>query len=134
MTPLKGQSHKIFDPRVFLLNCTPGSPDSWAKTVLHIDSNSRRYSIKLYDEYRWVNSALCCIVGSHDSALCRIAGSPDSALCGIAWGQFFSSNRIELLREFESIIKTALAHESGDTGVLFNEKSRVENLVRLSLY
>jgi hypothetical protein len=33
---LKGQ---IFEPRFFSLNCTPGSPDSWAKTVLHIDSN-----------------------------------------------------------------------------------------------
>jgi hypothetical protein len=31
-------------------------------------------------------------------------------------------NRIELLREFESIFKTALAHESGDPGVPFNEK------------
>jgi hypothetical protein len=33
---LKGQSHKIFNPRFFSLNCTPGSPDSpdsWAKTV-----------------------------------------------------------------------------------------------------
>jgi hypothetical protein len=43
-----------------------------------------------------------------------------------------SSNRIELLREFEYIFKTALAHESGDSGVPFNEKTRVENLVRLS--
>jgi hypothetical protein len=43
-------------------------------------------------------------------------------------------NRIELLREFESIFKPALAHESGDPGVPFNEKKpRVENLVRLSL-
>jgi hypothetical protein len=40
---LKGQCHEIFDPRFFSLNCTPGSPDSWAKTVLH--SNSRRYTI-----------------------------------------------------------------------------------------
>jgi hypothetical protein len=48
---LKGQSLGIFDPR-FFLNCTPVSPDSWAKTVLHIDSNSRRYSIKFDDENR----------------------------------------------------------------------------------
>jgi hypothetical protein len=42
---LKGQSHEIFDPRFFFsLTCTPGSPDSWAKTILHIESNSRRYS------------------------------------------------------------------------------------------
>jgi hypothetical protein len=33
---LRGQSHEIFDPRLFSLNCTPGSPDSWTKTVLHI--------------------------------------------------------------------------------------------------
>jgi hypothetical protein len=39
-----------------------------------------------------------------------------------------------LLRQFESIFKTALAHESGDAGVPFKEiKPRVENLVRLSL-
>jgi hypothetical protein len=41
-----------FRPLVFSLNCTPGSPDSWAKTVLHIDSNSRRYSIKFDYENR----------------------------------------------------------------------------------
>jgi hypothetical protein len=35
---------------------------------------------------------------------------------------------VEYLREFESICKTVLAHESGDPGVQFNE-----NLVRLSL-
>jgi hypothetical protein len=28
---LKGHSHEIFAPRFFSLNCTPGSPDSWAK-------------------------------------------------------------------------------------------------------
>jgi hypothetical protein len=27
---LKGQCHEIFDPRFFSLNCTSGSPDSWA--------------------------------------------------------------------------------------------------------
>jgi hypothetical protein len=37
----------------------------------------------------------------------------------------FSSNLIEYLREFESIRKTVLvlAHESGDPGVQFNEKT-----------
>jgi hypothetical protein len=30
---LKGQYHEIFDPRLFSLNGTPGSPDSWAKRV-----------------------------------------------------------------------------------------------------
>jgi hypothetical protein len=29
-------------------------------------------------------------------------------------------SRIEFLREFESIFKTALAHESGDPGIPFN--------------
>jgi hypothetical protein len=33
-------------------------------------------------------------------------------------------NRFELLREFESVFKTALAHESGDPGVPFKEKNR----------
>jgi hypothetical protein len=49
---LKGQSHEIFDPLFFSLNCNPGSPDSWAKTVLHIDSHLRRSSIKFDDENR----------------------------------------------------------------------------------
>jgi hypothetical protein len=35
----------------------------------------------------------------------------------------FSSNLVEDLREFESICKTVLAHESGDPGVQFNEKT-----------
>jgi hypothetical protein len=42
----KGTVSRDFRPLGFSLNCTPGSPDLWAKTVLHIDSNSRRYSIK----------------------------------------------------------------------------------------
>jgi hypothetical protein len=36
----------------------------------------------------------------------------------------FPSNLIEYLREFESICKTVLAHESGNPGVQFNEKIR----------
>jgi hypothetical protein len=47
----------------FSLNCTPGSPDSWAKTVLHIVSNSRRN-----------------LTTKIDSALCRIAGSRNKIL------------------------------------------------------
>jgi hypothetical protein len=46
---IKGRVSRDFRTPVFLLNCTPGSSDSWAKTVLHIDSNSRRYSIFLLD-------------------------------------------------------------------------------------
>jgi hypothetical protein len=64
---LKG--HEIFSPRFFLLNCTPGSPDTLTKTVLHIDSNSPRYSTMKID------SALCCIVQSRDSPLGGIARS-----------------------------------------------------------
>jgi hypothetical protein len=45
-----------------------------------------------------------------------------------ARSQFFSSNLIEFLREFESICKTVLAHESGDPGVRFNEKNRGSNI------
>jgi hypothetical protein len=47
----------------------------------------------------------------------------DSALCGIARSRFSSSNLVEDLHEFESICKTVLAHESGDPGVQFNEKT-----------
>jgi hypothetical protein len=43
-------------------------------------------------------------------------------LCGIARSRFSASNWIELLRQFESIFKTPLAHESGDPGVPFKEK------------
>jgi hypothetical protein len=38
--------------------------------------------------------------------------------------RFSSSNLIEYLRELESICKTVLSHESGDPGVLLNEKIR----------
>jgi hypothetical protein len=54
----------------------------------------------------------------------RIAESWDSALCLIAQSRVSSSNLIEFLREFESICKTVLAHESGDPGVQFDEKTR----------
>jgi hypothetical protein len=41
---------------------------------------------------------------------------------------------VEYLRDCKSIYEPALAHESVDTGVLFEEeKTEVENLVRLSL-
>jgi hypothetical protein len=41
---------------------------------------------------------------------------------------------VEYLREFESICKTILAHESGTQGYSLTKKTeRVENLVRLSL-
>jgi hypothetical protein len=45
---LKGQYHEIFVTLYFSLNGTSGCPDSWAKEVLNIDSNSRRNSIR-YD-------------------------------------------------------------------------------------
>jgi hypothetical protein len=35
-----------------------------------------------------------------------------------------SNLKIEYLREYKFIFKTALAHESGDPGVLFAEKNR----------
>jgi hypothetical protein len=73
----KRQCHEIFDPLFFSLNCTPGSPDSWAKTVLHIDSNLRSYPTSKID------SPLCRIAQIYDSALCSIARSRKSALCGI---------------------------------------------------
>jgi hypothetical protein len=38
--------------------------------------------------------------------------------------QVLSLNLIKYLREFKSICKTVLAHESGDPGVQFNEKNR----------
>jgi hypothetical protein len=44
---LKGKSHEILDP-IFSLNGTPGFPDSWAKAVLNIDSNSQRNSIRFF--------------------------------------------------------------------------------------
>jgi hypothetical protein len=79
---LKGQCHEIFDSLFFSLNCTPGSADSWAKTVLHIDSNSRRYSIKLDDK-----NQLRAMPHSGESRLraMHITWSHNSALCHIAW-------------------------------------------------
>jgi hypothetical protein len=46
---------------------------------------------------------------------------------------YISNNYLNILGEFEAIFETALAHESGPLGGLFDEKSRVENLVTLSL-
>jgi hypothetical protein len=43
----EGTVSRDFRPLVFLLNGTPGSPDSWAKAVLNIDSNLRSNSIQL---------------------------------------------------------------------------------------
>jgi hypothetical protein len=93
------------------------------------------FSTPLYAAQRGVDSALCQIAGSCDSVLCgigqscdstlcRIVWSRNSPLCGIAWSRLLSSNLIEYLREFESICKTVLAHESGDPGVQFNEKTK----------
>jgi hypothetical protein len=70
------------------------------------------------------DSALCGIAQSCDSALCGTARIRDSLLCGIARSRFSALNLIEYLREFESICKTVLGHESGDPGVQFNEKIR----------
>jgi hypothetical protein len=50
-------------------------------------------------------------------AICGIARNLNSAVCGTARSRFSVSNRIELLRQFESIFKPALAHESGDPEV-----------------
>jgi hypothetical protein len=63
--------------------------------------------------------------------LFRLRAMPHSAelrLCSLTHSAellaISSSNRIKLLREFESICKTVLAHESGDPGVQFDEKIR----------
>jgi hypothetical protein len=53
VSTLKGQSHEIFDLWFFFFNCTPGSPDSWAKAVSNIDSYLRSYSTTK------IESALC---------------------------------------------------------------------------
>jgi hypothetical protein len=42
----------------------------------------------------------------------------------------FANNYINFLCEYEAICKTALARESGPQGGLFDEKMRVENLMR----
>jgi hypothetical protein len=76
---LKGQSHEVFDPRILSLNCTPGSPDSWATTVLHIDSNSRRYSTTKID------SALCLIGRSRLTAVPHSAESTRKFLTWISY-------------------------------------------------
>jgi hypothetical protein len=41
---LKGQCHKIFDPRFFHQNIRPGHLIMGLKAFLNINSNSRRYS------------------------------------------------------------------------------------------
>jgi hypothetical protein len=43
----------------------------------------------------------------------------------------FDDFRLDFHGEFEAIFKTALAHESGPKGGLFDEKTTIENLVTL---
>jgi hypothetical protein len=161
--PFKGTVSRDFRTLVFSLNGTPGPPYSWAKVVLNIDSNSRSNSIRLFfvrlramlhsakfkkkfylrlsamplnvkfKSKIFLSTPRYAAQRGVESALWRTAGSRDSALRGIAQSRFSSSNLIECLREFESICKTVIAHESGGPGVQFNEKTEVENLVRLSL-
>jgi hypothetical protein len=64
---LKGTVSRDFLPLFFSSNCTPGSLDSWAKTVLHIDSNSRSNSIRFNNENR-----LLAMPHSWESQLCAI--------------------------------------------------------------
>jgi hypothetical protein len=71
MTLLKGQSHNIFDLS-FLSNCTPGSPDSWATLILHIDSILQSNLMMKIDSAQCRNSVLCGIAQSRDSLLCGI--------------------------------------------------------------
>jgi hypothetical protein len=40
---------------------------------------------------------------------------------------------VEILSKHKSLFETALAHESGDPGVLFEKKSEVKNLVIMFL-
>jgi hypothetical protein len=81
-----------------------------------------------------VNSTLYCIARNHDCALCGIVQNCnstlfcivpccDSALYPIVRSRFLLSNWIKLLCKFESIFKTALAHESGDQEVPFKENN-----------
>jgi hypothetical protein len=75
----KGTVSRDFRPSVFSLTCTPGSPDSWAKTVLHIDSNLRRSSIKFEPKAK-----LNCIARSWFSFF-KKSFIYDSALCNSMW-------------------------------------------------
>jgi hypothetical protein len=53
---------------------------------------------------------------------------------GLPKKNFFAFENRSYLGKFEAEFKKALARESGDQGVLFDEKNpRVENLVTLSL-
>jgi hypothetical protein len=65
---LKGTLSRYFRPLVFLVNGTPGYPDSWAKANLNIDSNSWSNLIRFFN----IDNAKNFLV---DSALCGTAGS-----------------------------------------------------------
>jgi hypothetical protein len=45
-----GQSQVFLTSGFFSSNCTRGSTDAWAKTVLHIDSNLQSNSIQFDDK------------------------------------------------------------------------------------
>jgi hypothetical protein len=76
---LKGTVSRDFRPLFFSSNCTPGSPDSWAKMVLHIDSNSRSNSIIFDDKNR-----LRAMPHSAESQLGAMPRSAESQL-GAMW-------------------------------------------------
>jgi hypothetical protein len=60
----------------FFVNCTSGSPDSWAKTVLHIDSNSRSNSIRFAMQHS-AELQLCTMRHSTESQLCPMLHSQE---------------------------------------------------------
>jgi hypothetical protein len=93
---IKGTVSRDFLPLVFSSNCTPGSPNSWAKTVLHIDSNLRSNLILFDDENR-----LCTMRQSTASELGAMPHSADceSGLCYIAW------SRNKILSAFTEVLK-----------------------------
>jgi hypothetical protein len=46
---IKGQCHETFNPRLFSLKHPPWAPNSGAKAISNINSNSRRYLIAQYN-------------------------------------------------------------------------------------
>jgi hypothetical protein len=88
-------------------------------------NSSQKFSCSLRSMPHSGESRLCAMRYSEELRLRAMQHSEESRLLAIRHSvkSIFVVEFIEYLREFESICKTVLAHESWDPGVQFNEKT-----------
>jgi hypothetical protein len=89
------------------------------------------YVFDIYFPYRLpgpLESSVDCACGVHDTACTvHLKGGLSKVTSHLKGTSAESIFIVEYLREFEFMCKTVLAHESGDPGVQFNEKTEGRN-------